>query len=117
LLRPRVLGIKTSAVLETKEPRRYPVEFEGTQHDTDTFDITIPPGYIVDELTQPVDVDYNFGSYHASSKVEGNVIRYSRTYEVKEVSVPVSNAAELKKFYRIIADDERSMVVLKPAGK
>ena len=117
LVRPRVLGIKTNPVLETKETRHFPIEFAGTFRDTDNFEITIPPGYTVDELTQPVDVDYDFASYHASSKVDGNVIRYTRTFEMKEVSVPVSHAAELKKFYRIIADDERNMVVLKPVGK
>ena len=44
-------------------------------------------------------------------------MRYSRTFEVKELSVPVSRAEELKKFFRIIATDERSTVVLKPAPK
>jgi hypothetical protein len=34
---------------------------------------------------------------------------------VKELSVPVSKSEELKKFYRIIASDERSTAVLKPA--
>ena len=32
---------------------------------------------------------------------------------MKDVSVPASKAADLKKFYRIIATDERNMVVLK----
>jgi hypothetical protein len=32
---------------------------------------------------------------------------------VKELSVPVSQADQLKKFYRIIASDERNTVVLK----
>jgi hypothetical protein len=34
---------------------------------------------------------------------------------VKELSVPVSRADDLKKFYRIIATDERNSVVLKPS--
>ena len=46
-------------------------------------------------------------------KSNGNVIHYSRTLEYKELSVPVARADELKKFYRIIAGDERSTVVLK----
>lgn len=29
LVRPRVLGVKTQGILETKEPRKYPVEFSG----------------------------------------------------------------------------------------
>jgi len=35
-------------------------------------------------------------------------------FEIKQPSVPVSKAEELKKFYRIIATDERNTAVLKP---
>jgi hypothetical protein len=47
--------------------------------------------------------------------VNGNVVDYTRTFEVKELSVPVEKADDLRKFYRIIAGDERNTVVLKPA--
>jgi len=116
LVRPRVLGVKTSGILETKEPRKFPIEFEGPSRDTDTFDITIPPGYVVDDIPPAVDADYGFASYHAKTEVNGNLIHYSRTLEVKELSVPVARADELKKFYRIIAGDERNTVVLKTSA-
>jgi hypothetical protein len=115
LLRPRVLGIKSSAILEGKEPRQFPIEFEGPVRDTDNFEIALPPGYEVDELPPPADANFSFASYHARAEVKGNVIRYSRTLELKELSVPVSKAEELKKFYRIIAGDERNTAVLKLA--
>jgi Domain of Unknown Function with PDB structure (DUF3857)/Transglutaminase-like superfamily len=115
LLRPRVLGTKAEGFLETKEPRQFPIEFEGPVRDMDRFEITLPPGYEVDELPPPVDVDYSFASYHSKTEVKGNVIGYTRVFEVKELSVPVSKADELKKFYRIIAGDERSTAVLKPS--
>ena len=51
-----------------------------------------------------------FASYHAKTEVKDNVIHYSRTLEVKELSVPVAHADDLKKFYRIIAGDERNTV-------
>lgn len=117
LVRPRVLGIKTSGLLETKEPRKFPIEFEGPSHDTDTFDIALPTGLVVDDVPPPVDADYGFASYHSKTEVNGNVIHYSRTFEVKELSVPVAKADDLKKFYRIIAGDERNTVVLKAAAK
>jgi hypothetical protein len=117
LVRPRVLGVKSSAILETKEPRQFPIEFEGPVQDTDTFEITLPPGYEVDDLPPPVDADFSFASYHSKTEAKGNVIGYTRTFEVKELSVPVSKADELKKFYRIIAGDERSTAVLKPSTK
>jgi len=113
LVRPRVLGNKAYGFLETKEPRKFPVEFEGPAHDTDVFEITIPPGYAVDDTPPPVDADFSFASYHSKTEVTGGVIRYSRTFEVKELSVPVDHTDELKRFYRTINGDERNTVVLK----
>jgi hypothetical protein len=116
LVRPRILGSKTSSLLETKEPRRYPIEFEGPERDTDVFEIALPPSYQVDELPPPVNQDFGFGAYQSKSEVIGNTLRYSRTFEIRELSVPVSKAEQLKKFYRIIANDERNSAVLKRAG-
>jgi uncharacterized protein DUF3857/transglutaminase superfamily protein len=116
LVRPRVLGSKGSGILETKEPRKFPLEFEGPSRDTDTFDIALPAGYEVDELPPPTDADYSFGSYHSKTEASGQMLHYTRALEVKELSVPLSKMDELKKFYRMIAADERNTVVLKPAG-
>ena len=116
LVRPRVLGSKSSGVLETKEPRKFPLEFEGPSRDTDTFDITLPQGYEVDELPPPTDADYSFGSYHSKTEASGQTLHYTRALEIKELSVPVGKMEELRKFYRMIAADERNTAVLKPAG-
>jgi hypothetical protein len=116
LVRPRFIGNKSSDLLETKEPRKYPVEFEGPSRDTDTFEITLPAGYEVDDLPPPVNADYSFASYHSKTEVNGNTLKYTRTFEVKELSVPLSKVEDLKKLYRIIASDERNTAVLKPAA-
>ena len=115
LVRPRFIGNKSSDLLETKDPRKYPVEFEGPSRDTDTFEITMPPGYEVDDLPPPVNADYSFASYHSKTEVNGNTLKYTRTFEVKELSVPLNKVEDLKKLYRIIAGDERNNAVLKPA--
>ncbi len=116
LVRPRVLGVKGSGILETKEPRKFPLEFEGPLRDTDSFEIALPAGYEVDELPPPMDVEYSFGSYHSKTEATGQTLHYTRSVEIKELSVPVSQMDELKKFYRMIATDERSTAVLKPAA-
>jgi len=116
LVRPRVLGSKSSDLLETKEPRQHPVELPGPERDADTFEITLPAGYEVDELPPPVNADYSFASYHSKTEVNGNTLKYTRTFEVKELSVPLSKVEDLKKLYRIIASDERNTAVLKPAA-
>ena len=115
LVRPRVVGTNSSDLLETREPRRYPVEFDGPSKNSDIIEIGIPAGYQVDDLPPPVNVDYGFASYHSKTEVNGGMLKYSRIFEVKELSVPVSKVEELKKLYRIIASDERNTAVLKPA--
>jgi hypothetical protein len=117
LVRPRVIGSKSSPLLETKEPRKFAIEFDGPVRDTDTFEIALPPGYQVDDLPPAVDADYPFASYHSKTESREGMVRYTRTFEIKELSVPVSQAADLKSFYRTIATDERNTVVLKASPK
>jgi len=112
LVRPRVLGQKSTDLLERKE-RRYPVEFPAASLEIDTFEIALPIGYEVDELPLPVSVDYGFAAYQSKVEVSGSVLRYSRTYQVKEVLVPIQRLDELKRFYRQIAADERNSAVLR----
>jgi transglutaminase-like putative cysteine protease len=113
LVRPRVLGNKAFNLFESKEPRKFPFEFEDPARDVDTFEIAIPAGYEVDDIPPPVDADFGFASYHSKTEVSGGVIRYTRTFEVKELSVAVDRADELKRFDRAITGDERNTVVLK----
>jgi hypothetical protein len=114
LVRPRVLGSESSGLLETREPRENPIEFAGPRLDSDSFDIALPAGYEVDELPPPVDVDIKFAAYHSSTRATGRSLHFSRTLEIKQLSVPVSKAGELKEFYRTIWDDERRTAVLRP---
>jgi Domain of Unknown Function with PDB structure (DUF3857) len=115
-VRPRVMGNRSSDILETKEPRQFPVIFNGPERDSDTFEIALPTGYEVDDLPPPVDVDFGFASYHSKTESAGNVLKYNRTFEIKELSVPLNKMEDLRKFYRIIASDERNTAVLKPVA-
>jgi hypothetical protein len=116
LVRPRVLGVKALGFATSKHPRQYPFEFSGVGLETDSFDIAIPSGYSVDELPDAADADYSFASYHSKTVVEGGTIHYRRSYEIKRVTVPVDEADKVKRFYQVVASDERNMVVLKPAS-
>lgn len=115
LVRPRVLGSHSSGLLETRDPRQHPIEFDAPERNTDTFEITLPPGYEVEDLPPPVSEDLGFVAYKSSSEVSGRVLRYNRTFEVREVSVPVAKAEALKQFYRVITNDERMSAVLRKA--
>ena len=68
-------------------------------------------------MPPPVDADFSFASYHSKTEVTGGVIRYTRTFEVKELSLPVDRADELKRFDRAVTGDERNTVVLKAVAR
>jgi hypothetical protein len=116
LVRPRVIGILSRDILEKKEPRIYPVEFEGPGRDSDSFEIELPAGYEPDDLPPPANAEYSFATYHSKTEIKGNVMVYTRTFEIKELSVPVDKLEQLKTLYRVIANDERNTAVLKPKG-
>ncbi|HUN75702.1 MAG TPA: DUF3857 domain-containing transglutaminase family protein [Steroidobacteraceae bacterium] len=113
LVRPHVFGNLSSDLMETPEARAYPVEFGGPERDTDEFDIALPPSYEVDELPPPVDVDDGFASYHSKTQEVAHVLRYTRTFEMRAVTIPAASAAKLKQLYRTIEGDQRAMAVLK----
>ena len=63
-VRPRVVG--SYARPFDDKPRIYPIDLDATGRWHDSFDITIPPGYVVDETPDPVDLDLDFASYHSN---------------------------------------------------
>jgi transglutaminase-like putative cysteine protease len=113
LVRPRVLGSKSNGLLETKEPRQNAIEFDGPRLDKDVFEIEMPAGYRADELPPSIDVDEGFAAYHSKTEVLGRKLRYTRTFEIRELSVPLLKAEKLKSFYRTIYNDEGRVAVLK----
>ncbi len=113
LLRPRVFGTLGSALLEEDEPRQHPIEFDAPARNTDVFEITLPAGYEVEELPPPVNADLGFVAYRSNTELTGNVLRYTRTKEIRDLSVPVAKADALRHFFREIENDERNSAVLK----
>jgi hypothetical protein len=99
LVRPRIVGTKSSTLLDTMQPRRFPVVFDGLVKDTDCFEISIPSLLVVDDLPPPVDADYSFASYHSKTDFAAGVLRYTRTFEIKEFNVPLDQIEDLRKFY------------------
>jgi hypothetical protein len=111
MVRPRVIG--SFALDVDRKVRKVPIDLEETMVGNDEFDIELPEGYAVDELPDPVKEDLGFASYQSSTVVRGNKLHYSRTYTVREVTLPASKYGDLQKLASVIAADEASQVVLK----
>ena len=115
LLRPRVLGVKGENILEDK-PRKYSVDLQYPSLQGDSYEITLPPEYEMDELPAPVTAQSPQWSYSSSAEVKNGVLTYKRVFERKTVLVPLSGYEEMKSFYRRVATDERALAVLKKAA-
>jgi hypothetical protein len=117
LVRPRVVGEWGDTVLEdTTKPRLYPVDLRATELYSDITEISLPPGYIADDLPTPVKIDYPFASYTSKVECDGRVLKYTRTMQVKTVLVPNEQLGDLKTFYEQIAEDESATAVLRRAA-
>ena len=68
--------------------RTQPVEFPAAALHSEIVEITLPDGYIVDELPQPVQANVGTAaSYSSKSEVDGRILRYNRRLEIKDVPV------------------------------
>jgi hypothetical protein len=111
LVRPRVVGSYAEAFDD--KPRIYPIDLNATGRWRDSFDITLPPGYVVDETPDPVSLDLDFASYHSSVTAKGNLLHYEREYVVRQVEIPPARAADFRHFESVILADEKNAAVLK----
>jgi hypothetical protein len=111
LIRPRVVG---SDVLPFDDkPRTVPIDMSATGHWRDSFDITLPTGYVVDETPDPVDVDVDFATYHSTVTAKDNHLHYERDYVVRQVQIPADKAADFRHLESAILADEKGTAVLK----
>jgi Domain of Unknown Function with PDB structure (DUF3857)/Transglutaminase-like superfamily len=111
MVRPRVLG---SYGLEVDHKARHvEIDLEQTMQGTDEYDIELPQGYVVDELPDAVKIDVGFASYVSSTELHGRVLHYSRTYTVRQVTVPATKYEAVQQLAAAIAADEGSQAILK----
>jgi hypothetical protein len=118
IVRPRVVGQKgfTVPAGEKDKKRLYPVELAEPSLQSDDFEITLPPGYVVDELPAPTDAQCDYGYYHSEVAVKGNTLHYQRTFSLKNVAVPPQKLDAFRDFLRQVNADEKQSAVLKKTG-
>ncbi len=111
MVRPRVIG--SEGLEADSEPRAVPIDLDQTMQEKDDFTIQLPDGYVTDEVPEPVKLDVGFAAYESSTEVSGNSLHYTRTYTVRQVTLPASKYAEVRKLAETIAADEQTRAVLK----
>jgi hypothetical protein len=95
------------------KPRREPIVFSYATSESDVVDITFPADYAIDEIPQTVKYDRPFAAYKSETHSAEHALHYTRTYELKDVRVPMQQLEELKQLFREISDDECAYTILK----
>ena len=111
LVRPRVVG--DVAVPFDDKPRTLPIELDATGTWHDSFDITLPAGYVVDETPDPVDLKMDFAEYHSSVKAKDNVLHYERELVIRQIELPAARSHDFNNFEASINSDQLRTAVLK----
>ncbi|MGA2851912.1 MAG: DUF3857 domain-containing protein [Terracidiphilus sp.] len=111
LVRPRVVG--SDMLPFNDKPRTVPIDLNATGRWHDSFDITLPAGYVVDETPDPVNVDTDFATYHSTITAKGNQLHYERELVVRQVQLPADKAAAFRHLESAILTDEKGTAVLK----
>jgi hypothetical protein len=111
LVRPRIFG--SDAWSLPRETRAWPIDLSAVQSRTDHTDLTLPPGYVVDELPDAVSLDTDFASYHSAVTADATTLHYTREYTVKLLQLDASRYDDLRKFSERVAYDEATSAVLK----
>jgi Domain of Unknown Function with PDB structure (DUF3857)/Transglutaminase-like superfamily len=112
MIRPRVLGSE-HLYADRKERHNIPINLSETMQEQDDYTIELPTGYAVDEIPDPVKLDLGFASYESSSIVKDHTLHYTRTYTVREVTLPADRYPDVQKLSGVIAADEQNKAVLK----
>jgi hypothetical protein len=111
MVRPRVLGSEGPPL--DHKPRLVPIDLKQTMEAKDDFTIEVPAGYAVDEMPDPVKLDVGFASYESSTRLDGNTLHYTRTYTVRQVSLPADRYPDVQKLAATIEADEQNHAVFK----
>ena len=111
LVRPRVVGSDTLPFND--KPRTVPIDLNATGRWHDSFDITLPAGYVVDETPDPVNVDTDFATYHSTVTAKDNKLHYERELVVRQVQLSADKAADFRHLEGAILSDEKGTAVLK----
>lgn len=80
---PNLFNQKTHRNIPDDEKRTFPIRFNFPYQDTDTLQIKIPFGYVLEAAPQPMDLESSFARYKTEYRFEDGFLHYVRLFEYK----------------------------------
>jgi hypothetical protein len=110
VFKPALLARLESLFL-TEGVRRHPIVLDAYVF-AETVRVKLPPGFVVDELPDPIKVDGAFGSYKTTYEVKDDELWFTRTLAQKAGTIPAADYQPVRSFFERIRVAEQSPVVL-----
>lgn len=117
LMQGRLLVFKPSVLANRGRPnlnqssRKTPIMLEGKSV-SDSVEVRLPEGFIVDELPEPAHVTTPFGSWETSAQVKDGKVIFLRRLQLETTSLPPERHSEVRDFFNEISRSEQAPVVL-----
>jgi len=100
-----------AAKLTNDKDRKFGVHIKFSYIHSDTINIQIPAGYIVESMPKDEYIKNKFGEYKTTYQFDGNAIHMIRFHEENANSFPASEYENLVRFYDIIYKADRAKIV------
>lgn len=98
-----------------EDKREYPIDFTYPYQDKYSFAITIPDGYEIESLPQPISIsmEQNIGTFKYNISNTGKQIQVTVSLDINYSNIPPDYYDTLKNFYKQMIDKQNEKVVLK----
>jgi hypothetical protein len=110
VFRPTVLP-RREAVAFAEPERRYPVVLAASSF-SETARFSLPDGFVVDELPDPVSLQEAFGSYTSRCELHEGRLVLERNLRVRSGTLPKEEYPKVRAFFEAVRAAERAPAVL-----
>jgi transglutaminase-like putative cysteine protease len=94
--------------------RTQPVVLPYRFHNADSVTFSLPGGYDVEALTQPVEIITDFGMYRSESvQVDSATVAYRRIFRIEETEIPATEYPRVIDFFEGVARADGRQFVLR----
>jgi transglutaminase-like putative cysteine protease len=110
VFKPAIVSRRESVFL-TEPTRQHPVVLDSHAF-TENVRVTLPAGFEVDEMPDPVKLEAPFGTYKTSYEVKGGQLLFTRSLAQRAGTIPAAQYQTVRNFFERVRAAEHAPVVL-----
>lgn len=110
VFKPAIVS-RANSIYLTEKTRVHPVMIDSESFSEHAV-FSLPEGFVVDEMPDPISLKTTFGSYTNSYEIKDGKLHYKRNLTTTRTTIPVEKYENIRQFYTDILAAEQSPVVL-----